>query len=146
MAEPDQLVAWYGFIALILVARLLLTRRAQVFLGPHLNRLAEWWMARRRASEVDHEYDELALVLRRQELSAHVARLRRIVATDESMSATRQIANRLAYRGLLRDLEETRDIRAIGPSNHSGEAHVALGLNLVAPCLRRVIWLTSRHD
>ena len=110
MAEPDQLVAWSGFIALILVARLLLTRRARVFLGPHISRLADWWVARRRASEVDHEYDELALVLRRQELSAHVARLRRIVATDESMSATRQIANRLAYRGLLRDLEETRDM------------------------------------
>lgn len=108
MTEP--VVAWSGFIALILVARLLMTRRARSFLAPRISHLADRWVARRRASDVDHEYDELALVVRRQELSAHVARLRRIVATDESMSATRQIANRLAYRGLLHDLEETRDL------------------------------------
>jgi hypothetical protein len=32
------------------------------------------------------------------------------VATDESMSATRQIANRLAYRRLLYDRERTLEI------------------------------------
>ena len=88
------------FFGLILVARLLTTRVALRFLGPRLSRLAEWWMARPRPqSEADAEFEELWAVQRRQQLTEGVARLRRIMATDESMSATRQIANRLAYRG-----------------------------------------------
>jgi hypothetical protein len=56
------------------------------------------------------EFEELWAVQRRQQLTAHIQRLRRIIATDESMSATRQIANRIAYRGLLRDLESIPDV------------------------------------
>ena len=52
----------------------------------------------------------MSAILRRQKLGVAVERLRRIVATDESMSATRQIANRLAYRRLLYDLERTPEI------------------------------------
>jgi hypothetical protein len=111
VTEADQLVAWSAFMLLVIAARLLVSRPALRFLGPRLSRLAEWWMARPRArSEADAELDELAAVQRRQQLSAHLQRLRRIVATDESMSATRQIANRIAYRGLLHDFEKTAEL------------------------------------
>jgi hypothetical protein len=111
VTEADQLLAWSAFVLLVIAARLLVTRPAQRFLGPRLSRLAEWWMSRPRPrSEADAELDELSAVLRRQQLTLHVQRLRRIVATDESMSATRQIANRIAYRGLLHDLENTPDV------------------------------------
>ena len=111
MAEPDQVIAWSAFVGLVVVARLLVTRRALRFLGQRISRVADWWVARQRpVSALDSELDELSLVLRRQRLSADVERLRRIVATDESMSATRQIANRLAYRRLLHELEETREL------------------------------------
>ena len=111
MTEAGQLLAWSAFIFLVIAARLLVTRPALRFLGPRLSRLAEWWMTRPRAqSEVDAELDELAVVLRRQQLTLHIQRLRRILATDESMSATRQIANRIAYRGLLHDLESIPDV------------------------------------
>lgn len=110
MAELDQLAGWSTFFGLVLVLRLLNTRLGRRFLGPRISRLAEWWVTRQRpVSALDQEVDELRWVLRRQQLSAAVERLRRIMATDESMSATRQIANRIAYRGLLRDLEQTPD-------------------------------------
>ena len=111
MAAVDQGVAWAVFFGLVLVARVLTTRVAVRFLGPRLKRLVEWWMARPRPrSESEAEFDELRAVLRRQQLTSAIERLRRILATDEYMSATRQIANWIAYRGLLHDLENTPDV------------------------------------
>ena len=43
----------------------------------------------------------------RQQLEVHIERLRRILATDGTMSATRQAGNRLAYAWLLGELERT---------------------------------------
>jgi hypothetical protein len=104
-------IAWSALFGLVLVARLLTTRVALRLLGPRLRRLVDWWMARPRPrSEADVEFDELWAVQRRQQLTDGVVRLRRIIATDESMSATRQIANRIAYRELLRDLENLPDV------------------------------------
>ena len=111
MSGLDQLGALFALFGVILAARLLVTRPVRRLLRPHLSRLADWWMARQnRASHVDQEYDELYAVMRRQRLSDHANRLRRIVATDESMSATRQLGNRLAYQWLLRELERTPDV------------------------------------
>jgi hypothetical protein len=108
VTETGQALAWSALIGLVVAVRFLDTRPGRRFLRARFSRLADWWVARQSAaSDVDQEYDELSLVLRRQELSAHIERLRRIVATDESMSATRQIANRLAYRWLQRELERT---------------------------------------
>ena len=71
-------------------------------------RLGSWILAQLRPSgDPDEERDDLSKVLRRQQLYTEVRRLQRILATDESMSATRQIANRLAYRQLLRELQNT---------------------------------------
>jgi hypothetical protein len=107
VTEHGQLIGWSILVALVLGGRLLDTRPGRRFLRARLTPLVDWWVARRAAADVDQEYDELRLVLRRQRLTADVARLRRIVATDESMSATRQIANRLAYRWLLHELDRT---------------------------------------
>lgn len=54
--------------------------------------------------EVDEAADELYRALRHERLRADVRRLERILATDMSMSATRQIGNRLAYGWLVQEL------------------------------------------
>lgn len=60
---------------------------------------------------LDQDAVDLADAVRREELAAHLARLRRLIATDEHMSATRQIGNRIAYeqvRQLAHDFECSR--------------------------------------
>ena len=111
MTGYGQLVAWSVLVGLVIGLRLLDTHPGRRFLRARAEWLADWWAARPRpVSEIDQEYEELSAILRRQKLGVAVERLRRIVATDESMSATRQIANRLAYRRLLYDLERTPEI------------------------------------
>ena len=51
----------------------------------------------RQPPEFDPLADDLAKALRREKLRADVRRLERILATDESMSACRQLGNRIAY-------------------------------------------------
>jgi hypothetical protein len=60
------------------------------------------------APEKDQLADDLYQVIRRERLRADLARLRRILATDSAMSATRQLGNRLAHDWLLRELERLR--------------------------------------
>jgi hypothetical protein len=111
VAELNGAVAWSTLFGLVVALRLLDTRPGRRFLRARFGRLTTWWAARQSAlPAVDAELDELSLVLRRQQLTAAIERLRRILATDEYMSATRQIANRIAYRGLLHDLENTPDV------------------------------------
>ncbi len=111
MTEHGLLVGWSVLIALVLAIRLLDTRLGRRFLRARVSPLlSNWWAARQRPSEADQEFEELWAVMRREQLSAHLQRLRRILATDESMSATRQIANRLAYRSVLHDLEKTAEL------------------------------------
>lgn len=108
MTEVDQIVAWFGFFGLVIVVRLLVTAPARRLLGPGVRRLAEWSLEQlNRPEEVDPELEELALIRRRQQLEAHVDRLRRLLVTDMTMSATRQIGNRLAYAWLLDELQRT---------------------------------------
>jgi hypothetical protein len=108
MSQTGQIIAWFAFFGLVLVARLLLTRPAMRILGPHVRRLADWGLEHlNRPEELDPEVEELMIIQRRQRLEAHIERLRRILATDQTMSATRQAGNRLAYAWLLRELERT---------------------------------------
>ena len=108
MSQTGQIIGWFAFFGLVLVARLLITRPALRLLGPHLRRLADWAVERlNRPEELDPEIEELMIVRRRQQLEGHLDRLRRILATDSTMSATRQSGNRLAYAWLLRELERT---------------------------------------
>ena len=108
MSQDAQVVAWLSFFGLVLVARLLLTHPAQRILGPYVRRLADWGLEHlNQPEELDPEVEELMIIRRRQQLEVHLERLRRILATDQTMSATRQAGNRLAYAWLLRELERT---------------------------------------
>jgi hypothetical protein len=108
MSETGHVVAWFTFFGLVVVARLLTTRLALRLLGPSFRRLADWgWERLNRPEELDPEVEELMIIRRRQQLEGHIDRLRRILATDSTMSATRQSGNRLAYAWLLRELERT---------------------------------------
>ena len=108
MSETGHVVAWLTFFGLVLVARLLTTSLALRLLGPYFRRLADWGVEQlNRPEELDPEVEELMIIRRRQQLEGHIERLRRILATDSTMSATRQSGNRLAYAWLLRELERT---------------------------------------
>ena len=116
--DPHQVVGWLLFVGLFIGLPLLSRRSVRNFLGPPMIRLGSWTMAQLRPDgDPDEEADDLSKVLRRQQLYAEVHRLQRILATDESMSATRQIANRLAYRQLQRELEITPDVYAEMPDH-----------------------------
>ena len=79
---------------------------ARRLFGPRLGRLGVQTLERLRPPpEVDQLAEDLARVLRRERLRKDLARVRRLVATDEAMSATRQLGNRLAYNWLVRELQ-----------------------------------------
>ena len=108
MSQVGQVVAWFTFFGLVLIVRLLTTRPALRLLGPYYRRLADWGLEQlNRPEEIDPEDEELIIIRRRQQLEVHIERLRRILATDGMMSATRQAGNRLAYAWLLRELDRT---------------------------------------
>lgn len=110
MTGSGHLIAASLFLGLVVTARLLTTRPAVRVLGPRVRRLGRWaWDRLNPEEEVDPDVAELRLIQRRQQLDVHLARVRRLVATDEAMSATRQIGNRLAYAGLLREIARLPD-------------------------------------
>jgi hypothetical protein len=106
--DLHQLAGWLFFVGLCIGLSLLSKPSVRNFLGQAVVRLGSWTLAQLRPNvDPDEEADDLSKVLRRQQLYAKVQRLQRVLATDESMSATRQIANRLAYRQLLHELGTT---------------------------------------
>jgi hypothetical protein len=68
------------------------------------------------ADEFEHFPDRWSALMRRERLLADVQRLQRIVATDMTMSAVRQIGNRIAYNQLLLELRDTPDLPVQGPA------------------------------
>ncbi len=58
--------------------------------------------------EVDELALDLAIARRRQQLLANFRRVERLLTIDMSMSATRQLGNRLAFAWLARELEQSR--------------------------------------
>jgi hypothetical protein len=68
------------------------------------------------ADEFDHFPDRWSALIRRERLVADVQRLQRIVATDMTMSAVRQIGNRIAYNQLLLELRDTPDLPVQAPA------------------------------
>lgn len=108
-----------GFVAVLIGFGLLITIRL-LALHPAIRRALSRLMSRlglrildwvSPAPEFDQVADDLSRALRRQRLRADVRRLQRILATDMSMSATRQMGNRLAYAWLVRELDkDTRDL------------------------------------
>jgi hypothetical protein len=54
--------------------------------------------------------------LRLEQLQAHLERVRRLILDDSWMTATRQVANRMAHEHLVRDVREAEDaLSALGP-------------------------------
>ena len=122
----SQLGYWILVVAFFVAVPLLLTRPAQRRASSdRLARLGAWALEQVTAvPESDPLAQELFSALRRERLRADLQRLQRILATDMTMSATRQLANRLAYEWLLRDLDS---LRAVAP------AYVDAALDQPAP-------------
>jgi hypothetical protein len=98
-------------VVLVLLLRFALIRGViGRWLRPVGERLAEWVNP---PPPFDPVADDLAKALRRERLQADVRRLQHLLATDEWMSATRQMGNRLAYDWLVRELD--RNTRSISP-------------------------------
>lgn len=62
--------------------------------------------ALRPVEEHDQQAADLYRAVRRERLRADLHRLQRLLVTDETMSATRQLGNRLAHDWVLRELRE----------------------------------------
>lgn len=115
MAEIDhaQLLGWF-LVAVAMIGFALVSVDPEATkrrLGPHLTRLIERAVERcRPVEEPDPLAEALRAQIRYEKLVADVQRLRRLVATDMGMSATRQIGNRIAYASLLQELESSRPV------------------------------------
>jgi hypothetical protein len=73
-------------------------------------RADEWSRSRtERKVKADPEQEKLWLWSKRRRLCAALDRIEHLLATDEWMSATRQLGNRLAYEQLVDELRHTPD-------------------------------------
>jgi len=132
----------YGLLALglFVVVPLLATRSSVVrrYAGQRLLRLGAWmWDQFVSEPEVDPLAEELYRVRRIEQLRTHIARLQRILATDSAMSATRQLANRMAYDWLVTELERTRNLSRNIFADHvlAGWDPSMVGSAVVAPSI-----------
>ena len=102
---------WLIALGLLAVMALLSRPGIQHVLMPLAQRIGLWATARQeRMEEWDTDEAELWLVEKRRRLSADLCRIERLLATDSSMSATRQLGNRLAYRQLVDDLRHMPEV------------------------------------
>ena len=119
----------YGLIVIGLLIALRLAGmhpRVRAEAGIAMRRLGERVVdGLRQSPEFDQLADDLAKALRRERLRADVRRLERILATDESMSACRQLGNRIAYDWLLGELDKSnRDISQRMPGDNFADSWV----------------------
>jgi hypothetical protein len=113
-----SLLSWLLVIGVFVGLPLVSIRAVRDHLGPLILRVGSWASARLSPeAELDEEADYLSKVLRRQQLCSEIQRLQRILATDVSMSATRQIANRIAYAQLVRELQDVPDFYGTMPGH-----------------------------
>ena len=117
MYTYHELGAWLLLVCLLTVLFL-----AQVPAAARaLARLGQWTVARLTTeAPPDQDALDLYLALRRERLVGHVARLRRILADDSHQSATRQLANRIAYGQLLLELADLPDVPLLLPVSTMG--------------------------
>ena len=108
----SELLAWLVVVLALVGLPLVMTdpEETRRRLGPRvLARLERLATQLRPEDEPDPLVEALRAQLRREKLIADVQRLRRLVAHDEAMSATRQLGNRIAYASLVAELESLRD-------------------------------------
>lgn len=111
MIDYSELTSWLVVVVVLLAIPLVSTRRLASgrFASERMSALGAWAVERLTpAPEVDQLADDLYRVIRRERLRSDILRLRRILATDMDMSATRQLGNRIAYEWLLRELNGLR--------------------------------------
>ena len=132
----SELVAWLVVVLALVGLPLVMTdpeetrRRLGPRLVARLDRLAEQLHPE---DEPDPLVEALRAQQRREKLVADVQRLRRLVAHDMAMSATRQLGNRIAYASLVSELEALRE----APSPFAAFG-VGLPLAAAAPAARWV--------
>jgi hypothetical protein len=117
----QQFTIWLVVVGFLVTLRLLaLHPRFRAVAGTAMRRLgARVVDGLRQPPEFDQLADDLRKALRRERLRADVRRLERILATDESMSACRQLGNRIAYDWLVQELE--RSNREISRTPYAGQ-------------------------
>ena len=124
MIYGHSLMSWLLVIGVFVGVTLVSIRAVRDHLGPRIRRLGSWAATQLSpVTELDEEADDLSKVLRRERLCSDIQRLQRILATDMSMSATRQIANRLAYAQLVHELREVPDFYDPMPSHSVTRLH-----------------------
>lgn len=134
--SASELFSWLVVVLALVCFPLLMTDREgdRRWPGPRvlaaLERLAERLHPE---PEPDPMVEALRAQLRREKLVADVQRLRRLVAHDTAMSATRQLGNRIAYASLVAELEALRD----APSPF---AALGVGLPVAASAVRGSRW------
>jgi len=108
-----ELTAWTLVVVLVLLPALLRigpVRRAAFRLGAAaVERLTP-------EPEVDQDALDLYRALRYERLQRDLDRLRRVLLTDETKSAVRQIGNRMAHDRLLHDLAELAEAGRSAPA------------------------------
>lgn len=104
-------------LTLLVVGRLLwLSPRFRRWARPRLERAGTRLLALVNPEpDLDPFAEELYRVLRLERLEADLQRLRRLLATDMAMSATRQLGNRLAYDWLLREYDRVQREEPVEP-------------------------------
>ena len=111
--DSFELTAWSLVVLLLLLPALLriaLVRRVLVRLGTAaLERLTP-------EPVVDQEALDLYRALQRERLQRDLDRLRRVLLTDDTKSAVRQIGNRMAHDRLVHDLAELEAVVGRGPA------------------------------
>ncbi len=127
---PSDLLAWLVVVAALIGVPVLLIRESE---DESEGRFGPWLLAglERLGGRLNPEEAPDPLVeafraqARREKLVADVQRLRRLVATDMAMSATRQLGNRIAYASLVSELEALREVPEPFPSAMGGLAAAA---------------------
>ncbi|GAA3639186.1 hypothetical protein [Microlunatus ginsengisoli] len=111
MDVGSWLIVAFAFLVLPLATRPAVQRVAVAL----AERTDEWSKARAAVKDrMDPEQEKLWLWTKRRRLCAAIDRIEQLIATDDWMSATRQLGNRLAYEQLLDELRHTPDVFPAG--------------------------------
>jgi hypothetical protein len=124
-------------IATLFVDAVLLTRdRPRAWLIAQGSELAGRYGRPEHTPEWELEHAELWLMARRKQLSEDLARIERLLLHDASMSATRQLGNRLARDQLLVSLARIPDVLP-GRDRYSAYEPVPYEMSAPTPALAR---------